>query len=123
VFGASCCAPWSASSWAGSDLGWVRAAALAELAEGAVTAVEVEGRKIALARVEGAVYALADNCSHRDFPLSLGEVDAEACTLTCEWHGAAFDLQSGEPRCAPATRPVAVFEVRLDGDEVLVRID
>jgi 3-phenylpropionate/trans-cinnamate dioxygenase ferredoxin component len=104
-------------------LGWVRAAALAELAEGGVTAVVVEGRKVALARVEGEVYALADNCSHRDFPLSLGEVDREACTVTCEWHGAAFDLRSGAPQCAPATRPVAVYPVRVDGGEVLVRID
>ena len=91
-------------------LAWVKAAALSELApEGAVLGVEAAGRRVALARVDGEVYAFADNCSHRDFPLSLGEVDTEACTVTCEWHGAAFDIRTGSPLCAPATRPIAVF--------------
>ncbi len=101
---------------------WTRAAALSELAEGAVLGVEAGGRKLALARVDGQVYALADTCSHRDFPLSLGEVDPEACTVTCEWHGAAFDLRTGEARCAPATRPVAVFPARIEGGDVLVQL-
>jgi 3-phenylpropionate/trans-cinnamate dioxygenase ferredoxin component len=90
--------------------------------EGAVVGVEAGGRRLALARVEGEVYALADVCSHRDFPLSVGEVDAGACTVTCEWHGAAFDLRSGEPRCPPATRSVPVFATRVDAGEVWVRL-
>ena len=84
--------------------------------------VEAGGRKIALARVDGEVYAVADNCSHRDFPLSLGEVDREACTVTCEWHGAAFDLRTGEVRCVPATRPIDVYPARVEGGDVLVHV-
>jgi 3-phenylpropionate/trans-cinnamate dioxygenase ferredoxin subunit len=103
-------------------LGWIRAAALSELSEGAVLGVEVAGRRIALARVQGEVYAIADVCSHRDFPLSVGEVDADACTLTCEWHGAAFDLRTGEPVCPPAVRPVPVFPARIEGGDVMVEL-
>ena len=104
-------------------MGWIKAAALSELApEGAALGVEVGGRRVALARVDGQVYALADNCSHRDFPLSLGEVDTEACTVTCEWHGAAFDLRTGAPLCAPATRPVAVYEVKVEDETVWVNL-
>ncbi len=101
----------------------MRAAALAELAEGAVLGVEAGGRKIVLAQAGGEVYALDDNCSHRDFPLALGDLDAAACTLTCAWHGAAFDLRTGAPRCAPATRAVAVHGVRVAAGEVFVRLD
>jgi 3-phenylpropionate/trans-cinnamate dioxygenase ferredoxin subunit len=102
-------------------LGWIRAAALSELApEGAVLGLEVGGLRVALARVDGEVYAFADNCSHRDFPLSLGEVDTEACTVTCEWHGAAFDIRTGTPLCAPATRPVAVYEAKVEDGAVWV---
>jgi 3-phenylpropionate/trans-cinnamate dioxygenase ferredoxin subunit len=36
-------------------------------------------------------------------------VDAAACTITCEWHGAAFDLRTGAPTCPPAIRPIAVY--------------
>jgi 3-phenylpropionate/trans-cinnamate dioxygenase ferredoxin subunit len=104
-------------------LPWIRAAALAELPEeGAVLGVEAGGRRVALARVDGEVYAFADNCTHREFPLSVGEVDAAACTVTCEWHGAAFDLRTGEPTCGPAFRPIPVYGVRVDADEVWVDV-
>jgi 3-phenylpropionate/trans-cinnamate dioxygenase ferredoxin subunit len=104
-------------------LAWVKAAALRDLPEeGAVLGVEVEGRRVALARVDGEVYAFADNCSHRDFPLSVGEVDAVSCTVTCEWHGAAFDLRTGEPTCPPAFRPIAVYATREDAGEVWIEV-
>ncbi|HEX6037717.1 non-heme iron oxygenase ferredoxin subunit [Longimicrobium sp.] len=104
-------------------MGWTRIAALPELApEGAVLGVEAAGRRIALARVDGEVYAFADNCSHRDFPLSVGEVDTSACTVTCEWHGAAFDIRTGQPLCAPATRPIAVYEARVEDGAVWVDV-
>jgi 3-phenylpropionate/trans-cinnamate dioxygenase ferredoxin subunit len=101
---------------------FVKAASLSELPEGGALGVEVGGVRVALARVGDEVYAIADNCSHRDFPLSLGEVDAEACTVTCEWHGAAFDLRTGAPTCHPATRPVAVFPAKVEGGQVWVDV-
>lgn len=102
-------------------MAWIKAAALSELPdEGAVLGVEAGGRRIALAQVDGEVYAFADNCTHRDFPLSVGDVDAESCTVTCEWHGAAFDIRTGEPACGPAFRPIAVYPARVDGVDVLV---
>jgi 3-phenylpropionate/trans-cinnamate dioxygenase ferredoxin subunit len=104
-------------------LGWIRAAALSDLPEeGAVLGVQAAGRRVALARVDGEVYAFADNCSHRDFPLSVGEVDAGSCTVTCEWHGAAFDLRTGEPTCPPAIKPIPVYAVRVDADEVWIDV-
>jgi 3-phenylpropionate/trans-cinnamate dioxygenase ferredoxin subunit len=104
-------------------LGWAKAAALSELPDGeAVLGVEVEGRRVALARVDGEVYAFADTCSHRDFPLSVGEVDPASCTVTCEWHGAAFDLRTGEPTCPPAIKPIAVYAVRVEDGEVWVEL-
>jgi 3-phenylpropionate/trans-cinnamate dioxygenase ferredoxin subunit len=75
-----------------------------------------------VARVDGEVYAFDDNCSHRDFPLSLGEFDAEACTVTCEWHGAAFDVRTGEPTCLPAVRPIPVFAARVADGAVWVDV-
>ena len=103
-------------------MAFVKAAPLSAVPEGGVAAVSVGGRKLAVARVDGQVYAIDDNCSHRDFPLSEGEVDAQACTLTCEWHGAAFDLRTGAPTCPPATRPVAVFPAKVEGGDVWVDV-
>jgi nitrite reductase/ring-hydroxylating ferredoxin subunit len=102
---------------------FVRVAALRELPEGGALGVEAAGRRIAVARVDGEVYAFADNCSHRDFPLSHGEVDAQARTITCEWHGAAFCLRTGEPTCPPAIRPIAVYAAKVEDGAVWVEVD
>lgn len=98
----------------------VRAAALSDVPEDGLLGVEVGGNKICLAKVEGEVYAFQDNCSHRDFPLSTGEVDPDDCTVTCDWHGASFDLRTGAPRGLPATRPIRVYGVTVEGDDILV---
>jgi 3-phenylpropionate/trans-cinnamate dioxygenase ferredoxin subunit len=101
---------------------FLRVAALSELPEGSAVGVAVAGRKLCVARVDGEVYAFADNCSHRDFPLSLGEFDAAACAITCEWHGAAFDVRTGQPTCPPATRPIPVFAARISDGAVWVDV-
>lgn len=101
-------------------MAFVKVASLSDLPEESVLGIEVDGKRICLARAEGEVYALADNCTHRDFPLSEGEVDADECSITCEWHGAEFDMRSGEATALPATRPVRVYDCRVDGDDILV---
>lgn len=100
----------------------MRVAALSELPDGSVLGVEAEGRQICLAHCEGQVYALADNCSHRDFPLSNGEIDPDDCSITCEWHGAMFDLRTGRPLCLPATNHVAVYPVRIEEDGIYIEV-
>lgn len=104
-------------------MGFVRVASLSELPDGEVLGVEAEGKQVCLARCEGEVYAFADNCSHRDFPLSNGELDPEDCSITCEWHGARFDVRSGAALCLPATRPVKVYSARVDGGDIYVNVE
>lgn len=99
-----------------------RAAALSELPDGALLGVEVGGKRVCLANCEGEIYAFADNCSHRDFPLSNGELDLDDCTITCEWHGAAFDIRSGRPLCLPAITPIAVYDCRVVEGAILVDV-
>ncbi|HEX7240112.1 MAG TPA: non-heme iron oxygenase ferredoxin subunit [Longimicrobiaceae bacterium] len=101
-------------------MGLVRVASLAEVPEGEVQGVEAEGVRICLARVDGEVYAFADRCSHREFPLSNGELDTDECSITCEWHGARFDVRTGAALCLPATRPIPVYPCRVDGEEIYV---
>ena len=103
-------------------MAFVRVALLSEIPEGGALGVEAGGERIALAAVGGEVYAFADTCSHREFPLSLGEVNAAACTITCEWHGAAFDLKTGAPTCLPAIRPIPVYPARVEDGAVWVDV-
>ncbi|MGH9304289.1 MAG: non-heme iron oxygenase ferredoxin subunit [Acidimicrobiales bacterium] len=89
------------------------------VAEGSVLRFEPQGAPpIALARCESGWHAVIDNCSHEDYPLSEGEVFADTCEIECVRHGSTFSLLDGEPQSLPATRPVAVFPVEVEGDDV-----
>ncbi len=100
--------------------GWVRVAAVGELPERGLTRVEAEGHEIVLvATGEGAYYALKDRCSHADYPLSDGELLDDG-RLECQYHGAKFEVESGRAVALPAIRPVKTYDVRVDGDAILV---
>jgi 3-phenylpropionate/trans-cinnamate dioxygenase ferredoxin subunit len=66
------------------------------------------------------VYALRDECTHESVPLSDGDVAGGA--IECWKHGSRFDLATGRVLSPPATRPVAVFGVRIDGEDVYVQL-
>ncbi|CAN5801553.1 non-heme iron oxygenase ferredoxin subunit [soil metagenome] len=102
--------------------GWEKVASLSELPEGEVLAVDAGDKRVCLANVVGEIYAFADNCSHRDFPLSQGELDTDDCTITCEWHGARFDIRTGAVCSPPATRPIAVYPCKVEGNDILVDV-
>jgi 3-phenylpropionate/trans-cinnamate dioxygenase ferredoxin subunit len=99
-------------------MGFVRACALADLVEGAPLSVDVDGLAVAVVREGDDVFAIEDECSHASVALSEGDV--EGCTIECWMHGSRFDLRTGKPTGPPATEPVPVFPVRIDGDDVLI---
>ncbi|MFA5788142.1 MAG: non-heme iron oxygenase ferredoxin subunit [Actinomycetota bacterium] len=100
---------------------FVRAAAAGEIPVEGALAVEIAGTRIALVRTRTAVYALADSCSHQYSRLSEGYVEGEA--IECALHGSRFDLRTGRPLGPPATREVATFPVRVEGEDVFVGLD
>lgn len=65
-----------------------------EVKEGEVLAVKFENKKAMLTRVDGKVYAVENKCPHLGMPLAKGKVCNNA--ITCRWHGATFDLKTGE---------------------------
>src|SRR5205807_2554539 len=72
----------------------------ANVQEGQVIVVEVRGKRIALCRSNGILYAIDDRCTHDGGPLGEGElVDGE---IECPRHGARFDVQTGRALCLPA---------------------
>ena len=104
-----------------TDAGFVRVCRLDELPEVGVAAAEVNGTVIAIARDEnGHVHAVNDTCTHANVSLSEGELDG--CTLECWLHGSRFNMVTGEPSGPPATTPVAVYPVKIDGDAVYVAV-
>jgi len=97
---------------------FVRVASLDEVPPGTVLGVEVGEERICLANVDGEVYALADSCTHQEFPLSAGLLEEDQ--LECAWHGARFEVSSGRALCLPAIRPVKTYDVKLEDGAILV---
>ncbi len=97
-----------------------RACALAELTDQEPLAVTIGDTEVAVIKTEGEVFAIRDECSHAAIALSEGEV--EDCHVECWLHGSTFDLRTGKPTTLPATEPVPVYPVRVDGDDVLVDV-
>ncbi len=100
----------------------VRLCGREELSSGDARRFDVGAHRIALVRIEDDFYAIGDVCSHEDYSLSEGEVLVDACEIECWKHGSMFDLQTGEPRSLPATKPVPVYSVHLEGGDVLVEL-
>ncbi len=98
----------------------VRACAASELVEGKPLAVEVDGTEVALVRKGDEVFAIRDECSHAAIALSEGDV--EGCDIECWLHGSTFSLRTGEALNLPATEPVPVYPVTVEGDDVLVDV-
>ncbi len=97
-----------------------RACGLAELEDAKPLAVTVDDVDLALVRDGDDVYAIRDQCSHAAIPLSEGDV--EGCLIECWLHGSHFDLRTGKPTTLPAFEPVAVYPVRVEGEDVLVDV-
>jgi 3-phenylpropionate/trans-cinnamate dioxygenase ferredoxin component len=98
----------------------VRACAVADLEVGSVLRIEVSGRPICLVRCDDGFHAVSDICSHEDYSLSEGEVDAAQCEIECWKHGSLFSLTTGEPLTLPATLPIEVYRIEVLGDEVFL---
>lgn len=91
-----------------------------ELDLGAARRFEVDGVEICLVHCEDGFHAVSDTCSHEDYSLCEGEVDASACEIECWKHGSLFSLLTGEPLTLPATQPVPVYEVVVEDGSVSV---
>lgn len=102
-------------------MSFVKAAEVGEITEDVPLGVSVEDHDLVLVKQAGEVYALRDECSHAQVLLSQGDV-GEHC-IECYYHGSRFDLSTGEALNLPATDPVPVYPVRVDGDDVLVDVD
>ena len=99
---------------------WHAACRVDELVESEPIGVTLDGVRVALVRRHDQVYALAAVCSHAGGPLEQGKVRGNA--LVCPWHGSTFCLQDGAVERGPATTPQPVYESRVRGEMVELRL-
>lgn len=99
---------------------FVKVAEVDELPPGERILVEVNGEFVAVFNVGGEFYAIADICTHDDGPLADGELYDHV--IECPRHGATFDIRTGDVLSFPAITPVPSYEVKVDGNDVLVAV-
>lgn len=95
---------------------FVRVATIEEIAPGKSKLIEIAGKEIALFNIDGAFHAIDNSCTHVGGPLCEGELDG--CEVICPWHGAAFDVTSGQAVGPPAFEPVKRYNLRVNGAEI-----
>ena len=99
---------------------WVRVASSSDVPANTLRGVSAKMRPLVLVNVDGDVYALEDQCSHQEYPLSDGELDGGA--VVCVHHGARFDACTGKNKGLPAIRPVMSFPVEIRDGEIYVEV-
>ena len=99
---------------------WVRLCGVSDLPDPGKALVWVGDRTLAVFRIGGRFWATDDRCTHDGGSLAKGRLEDYA--VICPRHGARFDVRTGEVLSGPASVRLAVHEVRVDGDDVLVRL-
>lgn len=101
----------------------VRVGAAADIPAGEARQFEIDGVEIAVVNTgPNGFRAVGGLCSHAQAYLHEGEVDVDLQTIECPRHGSSFDLGTGRPRSLPATVPVPVYEVIVEGDDILIEV-
>ena len=99
---------------------FVKVATTNEIAPGQGLLVTVNGTDIALFNVDGTFFALGNACTHEEGPLAEGEISGHE--VICPWHGAKFDIRTGEVLGPPAYDAVVRYDVRVTGGDIEVAV-
>ena len=97
-----------------------RVATSSDVADPGRELLEVDDRLVVLLHVDGQFYCVDDVCTHDGGPLGEGELSGHL--IACPRHGAKFDIRTGAAVTMPATEATVVHEVKVEGDEVWVKL-
>jgi 3-phenylpropionate/trans-cinnamate dioxygenase ferredoxin subunit len=99
--------------------GFVKVATTGEIPPGIMRKVETSGQEILVVNLDGKYYAINNVCTHVGGPLDEGRLDHDQ--VVCPWHGSRFDLKTGEVKGGPARLPEPCYDVKVEGDNILVK--
>ena len=97
---------------------YVKVAQTDQIPAGEKMLVELESELILLVNLDGSYHAVDAVCSHANARLSTGQVNGEE--VECGFHGSVFSVRTGEALCLPATENLAVYPVRVEGNDILI---
>ncbi len=98
----------------------IKVATLSDVPPGTCRQVDADGQAVAVFNVDGTIYAIGGTCTHKGGPL--GEGDLGEAVVTCPWHGAQFDVTTGQVVGPPAGESVPAYKVVVDGEDIAVDV-
>jgi 3-phenylpropionate/trans-cinnamate dioxygenase ferredoxin component len=98
-----------------------RVARSGQVTEGTVRRFFAGEYEFAVARLDGKAYATSNYCTHLDCLLSSGKLVDDG--IGCSCHGSAFNLETGEPICPPATEAIKTYPVEERDGEIFVGVE
>ncbi|MGI0086421.1 MAG: non-heme iron oxygenase ferredoxin subunit [Nitrosotalea sp.] len=90
-----------------------------DVGKGEMRAVNFGNEVLCVINLGGKFYVINNVCTHEGGPLNEGTLDG--FEVECPWHGAIFDIRTGEVKAPPAEQPVSTYEVKIQEDEILIR--
>jgi len=90
-----------------------------EVPAGMIRELQIDGKVLALANVDGKFYAIDNVCLHRGGPLAEGELSGHS--VTCPWHGWQYDVTTGKTTMNPAVG-VQTYAVEVRGDDIYIDV-
>jgi naphthalene 1,2-dioxygenase system ferredoxin subunit len=97
---------------------WIKAGEVSKLDPEYPTMAKVGVVEVAICKAEGEVFAINNICTHAYARLSDGWVEGHE--ILCPLHQGSFDLRTGEAVRSPCSESIPVFQVRIDGDDILL---
>ena len=98
---------------------FVHVASTSEIPEGKMKKVIIGSQQVLVSNVKGKYYAIGNVCTHAGGPLDQGILEGQE--VQCPWHHSHFDVTSGQVKRGPATRPEAVYDVKVEAGSILIR--
>lgn len=95
-------------------------ASISDIASGSGKMFEVEGHSVAVFNLNGEFYAIDDVCTHEEASLSDGPIDGDV--VECPWHGALFNIKTGEVLKMPAVTPVRTYALKVEAGRIWVDV-
>lgn len=102
-------------------MAFVKVAKTSEISPGSIKGYVVGNTKIAVTNVDGRFYAIEDRCAHQGQPLSGGLVMGN--TVMCLFHGAQFDVITGQSQTTLTSESVKTFPVKIEGEDILIDVE
>src|SRR5687767_5125104 len=100
--------------------GFIRVADTKDIPISQMKEVQVDGESVCIADVDGKYYAISNICTHEGGPLADGTLNGYE--VECPWHNSKFDVRTGEVISPPANEPEPIYEVKIEGNDILIKL-